>query len=109
MTDLSSKGMWVFDDKNVNKANLKIHFTVKHRFYYVNVFYLLPYKYIERIKITLKTRTKGTVIKKSILMCILSGISHNILKFNSLKGTRFRIEISIMYKIHTITAIKLWT
>lgn len=44
MTDFSSKGMWVFDDKNVNKANLKIQFTAKHRFYYVNVFYLLPYK-----------------------------------------------------------------
>lgn len=53
---------------------------------------------------------KSTVIKRSIFMCILSCIFHNILKKNNiLKGTRFRIEISIMYKMHTITAIKLWT
>lgn len=44
MTHFSSKGMWFFVDKNVNKVNLHIHITGKHRFNFANAFYLFPYR-----------------------------------------------------------------
>lgn len=44
MTHLSSKVMLAFVDKNVNKMNVLIQITGKHRFNYANVFYLLPYR-----------------------------------------------------------------
>lgn len=44
MTHFSSIGMWVFVDKNVNKVNLHIDITGKHRFNFANAFYLFPYR-----------------------------------------------------------------